>query len=373
MLLPLCLMLTLPIGPAAHAGARNDVSEAAKAAIRETSAIGPAASAADIPALSKLLKQAGWTPTPELSGVFRPGSIFALIGDSHALLAADCISGAPQENTYTSAEMVSSMQAGVSVRAGLGSAGVSGGVIKKVKFSTPVHLSLPILDFQLTSACFGRLEALSQAQREQAYVVREVLRAEIAEQTCGRINAEGRMVGLGSADAELTAACAQASLEPVGVGYRTVPLNVLLKAGAAPDPEAVIAEVPAAAHSVEVAAPPSEHEASGPFALVFTDNGGACEWTVEDLLTGKSASFFASSACPTEMVWKGDEEIFFEDSESLFLLRPGSFRAEKVERPVDVQCDDEAWHQGIQNTWEPLDSIGGRVRFDGHAGLRLTK
>ena len=349
----------------AHAGARKEASDAARAAIEDATRRGPAASAAEIPALSNLLEKAGWTPTPELSGVFRPGSIFAVMGDSHALLAEGCISKEPQENTYTSAEMVSSMQAGVSVRAGVGKVGVSGGIVKKVKFSTPVHLSVPIIDLQLSAACFARLESLSQAQRDKAYVVRELLRAEIAEQTCGRLNAEGRMVGLGSADAELTAACMQASLEPVGVGYRTVPLSELLAMGAAPEPE----QVPptAAADIAEPAAPEPapEPESTGPFAIVFTEKDGSCDWTVEDLPSGEGASLFASSACPTEMVWKGETELYFEDSEALFLLRPGSFRAQKVERPVDSQCDDPTRQEAWDDHWEPprLDRTAGEIRW----------
>ncbi len=123
---------------ASAAGTRKETAGEARAAIEGALDQGPAASAAEIPALSKLLDKAGWTPTPELSGVFRPGSVFMLEGGSHALLASDCVASEPQENTYTSAEMVSSMQAGVSVRAGLGSGGVSGELIKKVKFGTPV-------------------------------------------------------------------------------------------------------------------------------------------------------------------------------------------------------------------------------------------
>lgn len=41
---------------------------------------GPATSASDIPALASILARANWTATPELSGVFRAGSIFEVQG-----------------------------------------------------------------------------------------------------------------------------------------------------------------------------------------------------------------------------------------------------------------------------------------------------
>jgi hypothetical protein len=338
-------LATVLINGPARAGTTKDTVDAARAAFQDAAARGPAASASEIPALAKLLEKAGWTPTPELSGVFKPGSIFAVSRGSHALLASDCVSAEPEQNTYTSAEIVSSMQAGVSVRPGLISAGVTGGIVKKVKFGTPVHLSVPSLDLQINAACFARLQALPEGQRAAAYVVREVLRAEIAEQTCGRIDAQGRMVGLGAAEAELAAACAQESLEPVGVGYRVVPLNEVLEKGAAPEPtpaataEAVTNTAPVSAATPELRA------ATGPFAIVFTTGKGACTWTVEDLPTGRSTNLFASSRCPTELVWDGKDELYYRDGASFYLLRAGKLSAEEVPRPTDAQCgaEDMRW------------------------------
>lgn len=362
------LLLAAPLHPA-HAGARKEASDAAKEAVKAANDRGPAASAAEIPALNKLLEKAGWTPTPELSGVFRPGSIFAVTAYSHALLAEGCIAKEPQENTYTSAEMVSSMQAGVSVRAGLGRAGVSGGIVKKIKFSTPVHLSVPILDLQLSSDCFSRLQALPAAQRSQAYVVREVLRAEIAEQTCGRLDAQGRMVGLGAAEAELSASCMQASLEPVGVGYRTVPLDELMAMGPVAEPAAAPAAV-APSTAANGAAPPPPPEAapapSGPFAIVFTEKQGSCEWSIEDLPTGASESLFASSACPSELVWDGGDELYYRDGDAFYMLRAGQLGAQVVSRPDDPYCG-----VGEEHRYPSEDQHWGEPRLDaGTGGIR---
>jgi hypothetical protein len=40
--------------------------------------------------LAKLLQQAGWTPTPELSGVFKPGMVFSDDGVAHRVLTSTC-------------------------------------------------------------------------------------------------------------------------------------------------------------------------------------------------------------------------------------------------------------------------------------------
>jgi len=208
---------------------------------------GPAVNASEIPALAKLLDKAGWTPTPELSGVFKAGSIFLDDGSGHSLMVRDCFGTPATSDTYTSMELVTQLQGGVRVRAGLVSARGSGSLVKRVKFGTPVHHTLERLAMNPTPEC---LEMLGRATAEalgQMYAVQEVLTAQIAEQTCGRIDAKGRFVGLGSAEMELSRACMQESLEPVAVAYRRVPVSELEVVGRAvvPAPARHLAETTA--------------------------------------------------------------------------------------------------------------------------------
>jgi formylglycine-generating enzyme required for sulfatase activity len=205
-------------------GRKDEAVEAARAATDR----GPAASASEIPALANLLAKAGWTPTPELSGVFKAGSIFETTALGHRPLATSCFAAQPEESTYTAAEIVSSLQAGVSVGGPLASGGAYAGIVKKVKFGTPTQVSIPGMDLELSKSCEEKLKKLPISRIQSSYVVQEVLKAEISEQTCGKVDARGSFVGLGSAEAEYAAACAQSSLEPVAVGYRTVPLAELL-------------------------------------------------------------------------------------------------------------------------------------------------
>ena len=185
------------------------------------------ASAADIPALADLLARTGWTPTPELSGVFRPGAVFLDEGDRHTLMVRQCIEAPAAVDTYTALEVVTSLQAGVRVRGGALSARAEGELVRTVKFGVPQHHTLERLALKPTADCTARLAGAAPAARAQMYVVQEVLTAEIAEQTCGRLDAAGRFVGLGQAEGELAAACSQVSLEPVAVAYRVVPVDRL--------------------------------------------------------------------------------------------------------------------------------------------------
>jgi hypothetical protein len=197
----------------------------------------PVASASEIPALAELLGKAGWTPTPELSGTFEAGAIFSETVSGHQLALEGCFAVAPKESTYTQAEVMTQLQAGVSVSVGMGSVSGSAGIVKKVKFGTPVHYALPALEMVPTEACrekLGRAGSMGQ-DLSQMYVIKEALFAEIAEQTCGQIDASGRFVGLGAADVEVSMACAQASLEPVAVAYRTQPVTSLPGVGGGSD------------------------------------------------------------------------------------------------------------------------------------------
>lgn len=183
----------------------------------------PAANASEIPALARLLEKTGWTPTPEMSGAFRAGYIFQITDLGHRLQTDDCFAVTPTRSTYTAAEIVTQLQAGVSVAVGLGEVGAGGSIAKKMKFGAPEQWTLPELKMVPTDACVALLIRASAGgvDLSKLYVVQDVLTAEIAEQTCGQIDAGGRFVAVGSLDASLAMACAQESLEPVAIAYRT--------------------------------------------------------------------------------------------------------------------------------------------------------
>jgi hypothetical protein len=207
-----------------------------------------AVSAADIPPLAGLLDRAGW-PTPELSGVFLAGNVFEVTDHGHRLLSATCIAEPPVESSYTSAELVVSMQAGVTVGNPIAAIGASAGLVKKMKFGAPLQRSIPGLGLELTAPCREKLARLDPAVLASAYVVQEVLLAEIVEQTCGYVDVKGRIVNVGP-ETELGRACMQEALEPVAVGYRRVPLAALLVPEEPPPPPPPAPTVPTVASIV---------------------------------------------------------------------------------------------------------------------------
>lgn len=185
----------------------------------------PAATAADVPELAQLLERTGWTPTPELSGVFQVGHVFSISDDRHSVMVRACFDAPVARDAYPSIDLNSQLQAGVRVGWGAGRARVSGDVVRQLTFDAPEHHTVARLAMQPTPACAEMLSRVEPAARRDLIAVQEVLTARITTQTCGRIDAEGRMVGLGSADMALARACAQTSLEPVAVAWRTVPLD----------------------------------------------------------------------------------------------------------------------------------------------------
>lgn len=187
----------------------------------------PATSAGEIPVLAAILNKTGWLPTPELSGGFKPGDIFAVTEQGHQWQGEGCFPAEARISTYTATEVVSQLQVGVSTPV----AGADVGIHKKVKFGTPMHEALPGLSLHPTQACLSSLRnAARTSDLSDWYLVKEVLRAEITEQTCGRLDAKGAFNPLVQADASLSTACSMGSLEPVAVAYRIVPVKELIEA-----------------------------------------------------------------------------------------------------------------------------------------------
>jgi hypothetical protein len=232
----------LGAGRVADAGEVRDVAD-------ELRDVGPAATLDDIPALSSLLERAGWEAAPELTGNIKPGDLFSVTSMGHQWQAEGCFATTPRQASYTQVEVTSQLSAGVRVGGGLVSGGAGGELVRKIKFGTPSHIAIAGLYLEPSEDCVALLTraAARGTDLHRWYVVKEVLMAEIAEQVCGRVDAGGRIVGLGAADAELAMACSQTSLDPVTVAIRTVPvvglagMEALAPAPAAPPARAEVA------------------------------------------------------------------------------------------------------------------------------------
>jgi formylglycine-generating enzyme len=181
-----------------------------------------------LPDIEDVLKNAGWTMTPELSAAYsQPGDIF---DENNALLkkGEDCFDATVREGAYASMEVNRSLEAGVRMRVTIATVRGEAALEKKVLFDTPVHRQIPRLDLRLNAAC---VEAIEDARRRGTdttswYVITESLSAIIQKQQCGRYNAKaGTFMVAGSA--EVQQACLRTSLEPVAVAFKVVPLSSL--------------------------------------------------------------------------------------------------------------------------------------------------
>lgn len=218
----------------------------------------PVANASEIPALASLLQRTGWAATPELTGNIRIGDVYASTQQGEQWQAEGCLAAKARVSPYTQVELSTQLQMGVSVKMGLAKAEGSGSLTKKMRFGAPEHHALPGMGMVLTADCLSQMEALVASKRDLSgwYVVKEVLMAEIAEQSCGEVDAEGRFVAFGGANAELAQACSQSSPGPVAVAWRTVPVADLAPSlGIRAREEVAVAPVAAASASTAATKP----------------------------------------------------------------------------------------------------------------------
>jgi len=193
--------------------------------------------AADIapPALHEVLESAGWVLTPEMSGAYRPGDIY----DGVALwaLGHTCFDATVVESEFMSLEISQVLETGV--RLDVSVVGVSGGVglTKKMIFDSPRLFQLPRRELVANADCSSDLAQLEASRPDvsRVYVITEVLAAKVQKQVCGSYDAGAGYFRI-SADVKLQESCQRASLEPVAVGYKIIPLSQLARTAPEPTP-----------------------------------------------------------------------------------------------------------------------------------------
>jgi hypothetical protein len=178
-----------------------------------------------LPDIEEVLRQAGWTITPEMSAAYsQPGDIF---DENNALLkkGSSCFDAEVLEGAYASMEVNRSLEAGVRMRVFVAGARADMGIEKKLVFDTPTHRQIPRLDLTPNESCRQSVQrARDQGQDiSQWYVITEALSAVVQKQECGSYSAKagGFVV---SGDAEVQQLCEQTSLAPVAVAYKIRPV-----------------------------------------------------------------------------------------------------------------------------------------------------
>lgn len=215
-----------------------------------------------VPDLEEVLRTAGWSITPEMSAAYsQPGDIFDG-GNSLIKKGEDCFAAKVHEGAYASMEVNRSLESGVRMKVMVGSGRVGVGLTKKLVFDTPTHRQIARLDLVPTPACHGAIEAARARGMpvDTWFVVTEALSAVVQKQECGQFSVEGGSFVV-SADVAVQQACAQTSLEPVAVAYKTVPL-VSIMGSSPPEPAVPVAPkaIPVEVKPVTTAQPPMEED-----------------------------------------------------------------------------------------------------------------
>ena len=240
-----------------------------------------------VPTLQEVVEAEGWTATPTQSGIYKPGTVLVPNArGTHDVVATGCVLVEPEVEVMSQSSIASTLKGGVKGSFGAGSAAASAGITKQLTFVDPEQRTIPLGKLQPTEACRAELEVAARFQDlSGAIVVHDVLVAIVKNTVCKRVEANGRVVALGEADAAGFSDCVQESAGQVPVGFKSKGLGQLvpgLVGAAPPSAPAVAAPVVAVAPApvVAVAAPPpapssSASAASAASSSAMVAGGGA--------------------------------------------------------------------------------------------------
>jgi formylglycine-generating enzyme required for sulfatase activity len=192
-----------------------------------------------VPRIDEVVEREGFTPTPSLSEIYRPGAVLVPNAKGgHDVIVDDCLGVAPRASAMAQSSIASALATGVSARLGVARGAVSAGVEKRLSFIDPEQRTIPLAQVRATTACTeGVASAARLVDLSGAIVVYDVLVAQIKSSVCIRADASGKVVLLGAADAAAISECVQESAAQVPLGYKAVPLRQLVAVGAAKGPE----------------------------------------------------------------------------------------------------------------------------------------
>lgn len=184
------------------------------------------------PSLERLVSEAGWTPTPELSGAFQAGAVFEQNGVAQRPWAAAGTCMTKEVTSFSYAEQTINRTLG----AGVTFAKMAGADLDsefELKFGAPSHRSVP-LGASLTDECRTRLILERDRGRDLAnfYVVTDSLEAVVKESRSLSSNASLAEGVIPQAPVGASGGFSRGreirSNESVVVGFKTKPIADLL-------------------------------------------------------------------------------------------------------------------------------------------------
>lgn len=190
-----------------------------------------------VPSIEEVVVKEGFTPTPSQSDIYRPGAVLVPNDrGGHDMVVENCVSVEPTISLMSQSSIATSLSAGVTARLAVARGEVASGVERRLSFVDPEQRTLPLGRLTPTDACVREVRSAGRIQPlTGAFIVQDVLVAQIKNTVCTRADASGRITVLGEAEAAAYSECIQESDGQVPLGYKSVPWTSL---SAAPSPMA---------------------------------------------------------------------------------------------------------------------------------------
>ena len=190
-----------------------------------------------VPTIHEVVSAEGFTPTPSQSEIYRPGAVLVPNDQgSHDVVVSRCIDAEPEVAIMAQSSIATTLAAGVSARLALARGSASAGVEKRLSFVDPEQRTIALGALVPTEECRASVvRAESLQELSNAIVVHDVLVAIIQNTVCTRADTAGGVVALGAAEAATYSECVQESDGQVPLGFKSLPLARVLRAGESAD------------------------------------------------------------------------------------------------------------------------------------------
>lgn len=195
----------------------------------------PLKAAVRVPSIEEVVVKEGFTPTPSQSDIYRPGAVLVPNDrGGHDMVVENCVSTEPTISLMSQSSIATSLSAGVTARLAVARGEVASGVERRLSFVDPEQRTLPLGRLTPTDVCAREVRSAGRIRPlTDAFIVQDVLVAQIKNTVCTMADASGRVAILGEAEAAAYSECIQESDGQVPLGYKSVPWTSL---STAPNP-----------------------------------------------------------------------------------------------------------------------------------------
>ena len=182
------------------------------------------------PSIDDVVSAEGFTPTPSQSEIYRPGTVLVPNDrGGHDVVVDNCVEVEPAVSIMSQSSIATTLSGGVTARLAVAKGSVSAGIEKRLSFVDPEQRTISLGVLNATDTCTLQVTNAARFQDlSDAVVVHDVLVAVVKNTVCTRADASGAMIAIGAAEAAAFSECVQESDGQVPLGYKAVPLKLLV-------------------------------------------------------------------------------------------------------------------------------------------------